>query len=128
MAPSGTTRESGFRLGQRPKTKPQPWLAWGRLRCESSACQGKSPDALLLAEGRGRLSACQLPDNRRDEAVVMSDDRARGADEGIADKSTEITETERREALGRLAKYTAPAMLAMLASNANAQVCVSPCG
>jgi hypothetical protein len=58
----------------------------------------------------------------------MSDDRARGADVGMGDKSTEVTETERREAFDRFAMYTAPAMLAMLASNAKAQDCVSPCG
>jgi hypothetical protein len=44
-------------------------------------------------------------------------------------QSEKPTDLERREALARLAKYTAPAMLALLASSedAGAQPCVSPC-
>jgi hypothetical protein len=44
-------------------------------------------------------------------------------------KREELLDPERREALLRLAKYTAPAMLAVLASteDAGALTCVSPC-
>jgi hypothetical protein len=51
------------------------------------------------------------------------------ADGGRPDESKrdELLDPKRREALGRLAKYTAPAMLALLASSADtgAQPCVS---
>ncbi len=53
------------------------------------------------------------------------------ADGGLGDdsKREELLDPKRREALARLAKYTAPAMLALLASteNAGAVPCVSPC-
>jgi hypothetical protein len=44
-------------------------------------------------------------------------------------QSEKPTDPERREALLRLAKYTAPAVLAVLASteDAGAAPCVSPC-
>ena len=44
----------------------------------------------------------------------MSNDRERGADEGAANKPEEIADTKQRENVGRFAKYTAPAMLALL--------------
>ncbi len=43
----------------------------------------------------------------------MSDDRERGPDDGIKDRSQGPS---RREALNRFAKYTAPATLALLLS------------
>src|SRR5258708_3427501 len=53
------------------------------------------------------------------------------ADGGLGDdsKREELLDPKRREALARLAKYTAPAMLALLASSedAGAAPCVSPC-
>jgi hypothetical protein len=53
------------------------------------------------------------------------------ADVGGVDDSKrgELLDPKRREALARLAIYTAPAMLALLASSedAGAQPCVSPC-
>ena len=63
--------------------------------------------------------------------VVVSDIES-GADSSgakVSTRSNKPTGPERREALLRLAKYTAPAMLAVLASTeeAGALTCVSPC-
>jgi hypothetical protein len=44
----------------------------------------------------------------------MSDDRKRGADERPANEPEDVASEKQREALGRFAKYTSPAMLAVL--------------
>jgi hypothetical protein len=72
----------------------------------------------LFGAARGRLVAkpnrlmnCQWVVGK---GAVMSNDRERGVDEGVANKPEEIADIKQRENVGRFAKYTAPAMLALL--------------
>ena len=68
---------------------------------------------------------------KRVGGVVVSDFESGASSLGtkVSTQSDKLTDPERREALLRLAKYTAPAMLAVLASTeeAGALTCVSPC-
>ena len=59
----------------------------------------------------------------------MSEADAGGSAGDGAEQTDERIDHERREALMRLAKYTAPAVLAVLlsAEKGSALVCVSPC-
>jgi hypothetical protein len=47
----------------------------------------------------------------------MNNDRERGSDKGPANQPEDIAREKQREAVGRFAKYTAPAMLALLAGD-----------
>jgi hypothetical protein len=59
----------------------------------------------------------------------VSETNARGSVVDGTEQTEELVNPERREALVRLAKYTAPAMLALLVSaeDAAAGICVSAC-
>lgn len=51
----------------------------------------------------------------------MSNDRQRGTDEGSASQPEEIASKRQHQAVGRFAKYTAPALLALLWSDRGAR-------
>jgi hypothetical protein len=56
----------------------------------------------------------------------MSDDRKRGSTDEPISQSAETSDPTRRQALGRFAKYTAPAMLALLMSEQMASASPAP--
>jgi hypothetical protein len=69
--------------------------------------------AIVASQGRG---------------IVMSDDREHDPKDGPLNinEPTETSEPTRRQALGRFAKYTAPAMLALLMSEQMASASPAP--